>query len=248
MTEVNSDNLEKNNVNFERLNFKKSFWLIFTAIATIQIYNFSLAAYYGFDFKKFPQEFYLKSELGGIVWFIALLIVVIYDLQCQKIPPGEVFNFDLSITKKWLPKILKYFSGCTAFVVTMSFVTSETELHLEYKTDITIFLTFITVVILAPICEEMAFRGYLYTAMFSRFKRKKERMVVNAMLFACAHVLLIEFIFGANIPYYIFILGYLLAKLYEESRSVIPCILLHSLNNGLVFCIDIIKTFYLDQL
>ena len=69
-------------------------------------------------------------------------------------------------------------------------------------------------------------------------------MVVNAMLFACAHVLLVEFIWGAAIPYYIFALGYLIAKLYEESRSIGPCIILHGLNNGLVFCIDLVKMNY----
>lgn len=219
---------------------------MFAAIAALQIYNFLLAAYYGFDVQNFPPEFYLHSNLGGIVWFIALLVCVIYDLRVHEIPPMKVFNFDLFITKKWIPKILKYFSGCGVFVLAISFLTTQTELRLEYQTSITIFFTFIITVMVAPICEEIAFRGYLYTAMFPSFKRKKERMVVNAMLFACAHVFLIEFVVGANIPYYIFILGYLLAKLYEESRSIIPCILLHSLNNSLVFCIDLIKTFCLD--
>ncbi len=230
---------------FDKLSFKKSFWLVFSAIVVVQVAQFALTVSYGFDLKKFPSEFYLYAEIGTIIWFVALVLIVIYDLRIQNISLEKVFNFDFSITKERIPQIIKYFSACAIFVFLISFLTTETELQLEHKTTTTIVLTFITTVLMAPICEEMVFRGYLYTSMFSSFKRKRERMVVNAMLFACAHVFLIEFIVGATIPYYIFVLGYLLAKLYEESRSIIPCILLHSLNNSLVFGIDLVKSNHL---
>ena len=228
-----------------KLNFKRSFWLIFSAIVVMQVAQFLLTASYGFDLEKFPPEFYLYAEIGSIIWFIALVIIVIYDMRIQNMPFGKIFNFDISIAKERTPQVIKYFAGCALFVLAVSFLTTGTELQLEYQTTTTIFLTLITTVILAPICEEMVFRGYLYTSMFSSFKRKRERMIVNAMLFAGAHVFLIEFIVGATVPYYIFVLGYLLAKLYEESRSVMPCIILHSLNNSMVFGIDIIKSSYL---
>ena len=82
-------------------------------------------------------------------------------------------------------------------------------------------------------------------AMLSKFKRKKERIIVNAMFFSAAHVFLFEFLIGATVPFYIFILGFFLAKLYEEYRSVLPCILLHFLNNALVFAIDFAKVKHL---
>lgn len=233
-----TENIESQFIN---LSFKKAFWLIFAAIAAIQIFQFSFIIYFGFDLEKYPPEYYLWDEIGGIIWYVILLMVVIYDLRIQNVSPVKVFNFNFSITKERLPQILKYFSGCALFVIALSFLVKETELQLENQTSLTIYLMFLTTVIIAPVFEEMVFRGYLYTAMFSSFKRKKERMVVNAMLFACAHVFLIEFLLGGTIPYYIFVLGYLLAKLYEESRSVTPGILLHSLNNALVFGIDLIK-------
>jgi len=37
------------------------------------------------------------------------------------------------------------------------------------------------------------------------------------------------------------VLGYLIAKLYQDSRSVLPGIALHVLNNALVAGIDLIK-------
>jgi hypothetical protein len=77
--------------------------------------------------------------------------------------------------------------------------------------------------------------------MFNHFKRKKERIVVNAMLFSAAHVFLITFFIGAEIPYYIFVLGYFLAKLYENHYTLIPCIILHSINNLIVLMIETVR-------
>lgn len=234
-------NIENNELYFSQLSFKKAFWLILTGIAILQIFQFSLVFHFGFDVEKYPSKYYLWDEVGGVIWYITFLIVVIYDLRKYNIRPKRIFNFNVLIVKERIPQISKYLSGCAVFVIALSFLSSGTELQLEHQTPVTISLVFMTTVLIAPVCEELVFRGYLYTAMFSSFKRKKERMVVNAMLFACAHVFLIEFLLGAVIPYYIFVLGYLLAKLYEESRSVIPGILLHSLNNALVFGIDLIK-------
>lgn len=228
---------------YRTLRFKNTFWIVFVGVLIIQIYSFTLATLYGFNVNNFPHEYFLYHEIGGIVWFFLFVGMAIYDIRSRGIKLNKLFRFDFKLNKKLITQIVKYFFGCAAFILTISFITIETELKLEYQTQFTIALTFITAVILAPICEEMIFRGYLYSSMFSTFKRKKERMVVNAMIFAGAHVFLISFFVGATVPYYIFVIGYLLAKLYEETRSVIPCIVLHSLNNGLVFGIDVLKLY-----
>ncbi len=133
-TEFNSDILEKNNtdIQFVQLSFKRSFWLIFIAIAAIQIFDFSLAVYYGMDLTSFPPRFYLFFELGSIIWFLFLLFIVIYDLYLQNTSPMEVFNFNLTIAKDRISQTLKYFSGCAVFILLLSFLRAGTELKLEY--------------------------------------------------------------------------------------------------------------------
>ena len=229
----------------EILKFKRSFWIIFTLIFIVQLFKFSLSAYFGFRFGEFPEEYYFISQAGGVIWYFLMLAVVLGDLKILNVPSARIFNFELSSVRTYAPKILKYAAGCAAFVVITSLLSSRSELRLEDQSSTTIFLTFLNAVVLAPIIEEMAFRGYLYNAMFAAFKRKKERMVVNAMLFASAHVFLGLIFIGAGVPYYIFVLGYLLAGLYEESRSIVPGILLHAFNNGLVFLISIIQFNYI---
>ncbi len=229
----------------ENLKFKRSFWIIFILISVIQIFKFIISAYFGFAFGEFPAEYYLLSGLGGVVWYFILLAAILLDLNSRNVIPSKIFNFNLSSVKTWSPSLFKYASGCAIFVLLSFFLFPKSEFQLENQTPFIISLTFINAVILAPIIEEMAFRGYLYNAMFGSFKRKKERMVVNAMLFASAHVFLGLIFIGAGVPYYIFVLGYLLAKLYEDSRSIVPGILLHAFNNGFVFLISILNVYYL---
>ena len=223
------------------LNFNRAFLLVALAIFTSQLYSLVLSFAYGMTSEGLPEEYYFYSEIGAIASYVLLLAIVIWDVRSQALLPVNLFRLDFSRLWAYLNTVLGYFGGCAVAVLFISSLSKETESGLEYQTTLLRGLSFLTTVILAPIFEELIFRGYLYTSMLTAFKRERERLVVNAMLFAAAHVFLAEFLWGAEIPYYIFVLGYLLAKLYERSRSVLPCILLHSLNNGLVFAIDMAK-------
>ena len=223
------------------LNFNRAFLLVALAIFTSLLYSLVLSFAYGMTSEGLPEEYYFYSEIGAIASYVLLLAIVIWDVRSQALLPVNLFRLDFSRLWAYLNTVLGYFGGCAVAVLFISSLSKETESGLEYQTTLLRGLSFLTTVILAPIFEELIFRGYLYTSMLTAFKRERERLVVNAMLFAAAHVFLAEFLWGAEIPYYIFVLGYLLAKLYERSRSVLPCILLHSLNNGLVFAIDMAK-------
>jgi len=180
-------------------------------------------------------------EVISITWYVLSIILIHYSFTNQGLNPWLFYKIDLELLKKHLPQTLKYFTGTAIFVILLSLISSETELQLEEQNSTLIVLMIVTATIIAPVCEEMVFRGYLYSSMIPVFKRDRERLVVNAMLFAAAHVFFIVFALGGTVPYYIFVLGYLIAKLYQDSKSILPCILLHVLNNSLVAVIDLIK-------
>ncbi len=231
---------ENGNLEHPVLDFNKGFRTIFIAIFVIQIVQVVTWIILADDSFKAPQSYYLLSDLLGMLWTMILLLIVTTQIKQANILPASLFNFDFSILRLWLPQILKYFLLCGAIVVVFAFIIPYAELELAKRTTLSVLVTFFMVVIFAPLVEEMIFRGYLYTAMRSKFKRKKERLVVNAMLFAGAHVFIVTLLLGVGVPYYIFFLGYFLAKLYDESKSVLPGIMLHSLNNLLVFIIEIL--------
>jgi len=226
------------------LSFKRSAARIILAILLLQGAGLWLAGLYGFGREEYPASFYFYSQIVGVAWYVFLMALVWIDSSQQNVSATAVFRLDFNFLKTThVRQVFKYFGGCALFVVPATWLLKESELNLSGQNEWGVGLAFLTTVILAPVCEEIAFRGYLYNAMFSHFKRKRERLVVNAMLFACAHVFIVGLFLSASVPYYIFILGYLLALLYEETRTLLPSIMLHALNNGLVFFLEIFRVF-----
>jgi membrane protease YdiL (CAAX protease family) len=93
-----------------------------------------------------------------------------------------------------------------------------------------ILLLAITLVVLAPVCEEIFFRGYLYPALRNRMD-KQPAMIVNGLLFAAAHFELIGFL-----PR--FLLGWGLCYIYERNRTLGAPITGHALYNGFILLLS----------
>jgi membrane protease YdiL (CAAX protease family) len=84
------------------------------------------------------------------------------------------------------------------------------------------------VCVMAPIAEELFFRGFVFTA-FRRSLGLPVAAVLTGAIFGAIHLggTEIEFI----VPLAVF--GALLCLLYVWTDSLLPCIVLHALNNGL---------------
>jgi membrane protease YdiL (CAAX protease family) len=80
-------------------------------------------------------------------------------------------------------------------------------------------------VIVAPVVEELFFRGFVFAGLRQRYDWKKAAFISSA-LFAVIHVTP-----TAMIP--VFILGYIFAYLYHRSNSIWPAILMHVSTNAL---------------
>jgi len=82
--------------------------------------------------------------------------------------------------------------------------------------------------ILAPVLEELVFRGVLFASLRRRFSANTS-IILSAIPFALAHG------YGTLGSLTIFWSGVLWAWAYEKTGSLLPGILAHALNNGLVF-------------
>ena len=87
--------------------------------------------------------------------------------------------------------------------------------------------TTIEVVVLAPIFEEIIFRGILYSTLRAKFNFPIS-MIGSAAIFALAHG------YGLVAFLSVFWSGMLWAWMYERTGSIIPGICVHAVNNGLV--------------
>jgi hypothetical protein len=83
---------------------------------------------------------------------------------------------------------------------------------------------FITAGILAPLFEEVIFRGFLLPSL-TRYLSVGEAIIVSSLLFAIAHLSLSEIL-----P--LTVLGIVLGVVYTRSRNLLSAILLHSLWNS----------------
>ena len=84
-----------------------------------------------------------------------------------------------------------------------------------------------TLSILAPVCEEILFRGFLYTAL-RRYWGILPSMLLSAGLFAGIHLDA-----GGFLP--LMTLGMLFAFTLERTRSILPCMIAHGLWNSGTF-------------
>ena len=96
--------------------------------------------------------------------------------------------------------------------------------------DGTVILLGFVMVILLPVGAEILFRGIGYIGFAGRFGQAKG-MVLSALLFAMLYGYIRSFmpLILGGIP--IFLMGLTLAWLYIRTKSLIPCILTHSLVN-----------------
>jgi membrane protease YdiL (CAAX protease family) len=81
--------------------------------------------------------------------------------------------------------------------------------------------------IMAPVMEEMLFRGILLRSFLDQYPRGLA-IGYSALYFGAAHLNIYQFALG-------FLLGGLIGVLYERSRSLIPCMAMHAALNCSVY-------------
>jgi hypothetical protein len=89
-------------------------------------------------------------------------------------------------------------------------------------------MLFLDVVIWAPLFEEIACRGLIYTSLRTRFDPWNSALV-SAALFTLPHM------YSPIVAMGLFLGAVASAVVYERTRSLLPCIIAHAVNNALVF-------------
>lgn len=87
------------------------------------------------------------------------------------------------------------------------------------------------VCVLAPLLEEMLFRGVILRAFLQQYPRPMA-IAASAMVFGAAHLNVYQFCIA-------FGLGLFAGWLYERARSLLPCIVLHAGYNGAISWLEL---------
>lgn len=82
---------------------------------------------------------------------------------------------------------------------------------------------FIAIAIIAPIVEEITFRGILYSYLKNKYT-KNTALLLSSIIFGILHLVFPP----------LFLMGMVLGFLYEKYDSLYPSIFLHAINNGII--------------
>jgi membrane protease YdiL (CAAX protease family) len=108
------------------------------------------------------------------------------------------------------------------------------------KTPIAVAMLFVAIVIVAPICEEIAFRGFLFRGLTESFVGVAGAITLTAAGWALMHVQYDWFVICQ-----IFLLGVLFGWLRWATGSTLVTIVLHTIANFIAFGETVIKVHWL---
>ena len=174
--------------------------------------------------------------IGGTYLQDLALIASAFVLARLLDPPARAAQFGLRRTALW-PAVgwtLVAWAGFFAFSAIWSValnISDSDDLPDELgadSSDVALVFVALLVCVMAPIAEELFFRGFTFTALRGRLGMLPAA-VVTGMIFGAIHLggTQVEFI----VPLMVF--GFFLCLLYVWTDSLLPCIVLHALNNSL---------------
>ncbi len=213
--------------------------------------TFWLLTKFGVDF-SFVNEALLNTVVAAICYIVALAIIIGVpwfarrqrttreDVGLQRLPSWSELGLAPAgfIVYFIVSAVLMYVVGqlVPAFDPTQVQEVGFTQLGQRYE----YILASLTLVVVAPVAEEIIFRGYLYGKL-QKYIPWWGAAVVTSILFGLAH--------GQwNVAIDTFVLGMFLASLRTLTGSLWPSILLHMIKNGIAYYFLFINPTFINTL
>jgi membrane protease YdiL (CAAX protease family) len=109
---------------------------------------------------------------------------------------------------------------------------SERQGAVYLNTSLDVILIVVAAVVIAPITEEIIYRGYVLNMFIGRGYRTIVVMPLSSVIFASIHIGA-----GPGIVLFTLLWGFIPAFLFLRFRTLYPCILVHALNNLLAWVV-----------
>lgn len=176
---------------------------------------------------------------GGIIYALSLLIVIGVPWLTKK---ARTTKEELGVHRPpnlmdfvWVP------AGAVAYIFLTLIITALAMLFLKFvdygqpqdvgfngiNTQVEYIMAFIMLVVIAPIAEELLFRGYLLGKL-RKYTKLWIAILITSVLFGLVH-------FAWNVGLDTFALSIVLCLLRVVSGSLWPSIMLHMLKNGVAY-------------
>lgn len=194
----------------------------------------------------------LNTSLGAVIYALTIGLVIggpwlvlkrrttLGELGLQRWPSWK----DLLIT----PLGFLVYAGLSAGLIAMAqqflpFINFDQKQEIGFDQlgqQFEYVLAFLTLVVIAPVAEEVLFRGYLFGKL-RKYTSLWIAILITSVLFALVH-------FAWNVGIDVFALSVILCLLTVWSKSLWPAILLHMLKNFVAFYFLFINPHFLTTL
>lgn len=241
LKETNSTGKQNNVLNIKWNALDAVISLIFLTVVLVGIYFGSAKLFEVLD----GEQFFNSSNIGnvsftvlygiqivlmlGVVWFFAMFRrkASFRDLGLRYYSIARTIWYSfLSLLAIFFVSFLYVFLMNSLFGIEAP--ASKIEILVRNR-SISSNILFVVVAVIAPFSEEVFFRGFLYSA-FKKSWGVNTAIFLSSFLFAMIHMELYSFI-----P--LMIIGWLLAYLFEKTKSLIPAIFLHGVYNLILILI-----------
>lgn len=195
-------------------------------------------------FLSVPAENLIDNSV--LIWLIYDQIPHLIVLSFALLKTNELirFSFFQMEIRKWYRYFLLFMivAGIVliSFSIVSKFKTAPVLIQLDKINDLTknfSILFYIKILLLAPVFEELVFRGVILNGFLNRYSPTKS-ILVTSLLFSVLHLNPMQFIIA-------FLLGLLTGWYFYKTRNLLSCIMIHSLSN--LFGITMIK-YFVDKL
>jgi len=167
-----------------------------------------------------PPLYYLTVKKKPIFQSLRINLVSIHTIKYS-----IIFSLGILIIFDTLDRIIHQIIPTPEYIIDLGQI-MQPDSPLGY-----VFL-FLAVVIVAPIGEEIVFRGFLQKFLEDYWEDITRAVLVTSLFFAMIH-------FNPFWTIQIYLLGVVLGFLAWKTKSVVPSIILHSINNGAAYILSI---------
>ncbi len=186
---------------------------------------------------QFMLSLFIYATLAGIIYiFMKSRDVSLKEIGLGRGPNGKDALYAVGFF------IIYFVVNAIIFALVKQYIPAinteqEQQIGYENAAGPALLLVFIALVVLPPLVEEFAVRGFLYTGLRRKLSKITATMVAS-VLFGLAHL---QFLSGAA-PLYIaaidtFVLSVFLIALRERTGSLWAGIFVHAIKNGLAFTV-----------
>lgn len=228
--------LNKERIEIKPINFWQALGLSFLFDIVLMFLNTPTDIFYTvlsiMEVNTYNDFWYIVSTvLSCIYQFGTLLIITVFI--------NKRFNTSNEVTNKFKIRKIDYLFA-PLLVISYIFITygwfdyilfsiptgDMFESAMEYFESLPIVILLIETCIIAPIFEEVLYRGILLKGLINKYNSKRA-IVYSSLIFGIAHL---------NIPQGInaFLLGLILGTVFYYTRSIYLCMIMHFVNNLLV--------------